>query len=157
MAFGLMCCCFFTALERASCSSSSDSSVVSAARDLRLNRRQIFFSRPSSVFLISCLRSHPRGILAIGREFGSRCAVSVSSHVWWKDARVARLRGEGTMAGDGRVRMLEYMICYIIMNTRPQTLLVVRRRIVGCACRPVGRQRRPQQQSSKHGAAGTPV
>jgi hypothetical protein len=118
MAFGLMCCCFLTARDRASCSSSLSSSATSEARDLKPTLRHIFFSLPSPLFFVSCLRSHPRGILATGRELGSRSAASVSFHVWLKDARVARLRGEGTMAASRQVTVYRNVRRYIIMNIR---------------------------------------
>jgi len=104
MALGLMCWRLLTALERASCSSSSSASscVVLSLRDLRLNLRQIFFSFPWPTLLTSCLRSQPRGILASGSVLGSKNAASVSSQVVLKVVVVvvvgaARLRGEGTM------------------------------------------------------------
>lgn len=102
IAFGLTRCSFFTALERESTSSSSSSPVASGARDLKLNRRQIFLALPSPTFFTSCLRSQPRGILERGSEPVSRKAASVSSHVWLNAGPVvvgaARLRGDGTMA-----------------------------------------------------------
>jgi hypothetical protein len=117
-----MCCCLLTALERASFSSSSSSSAVSGARDLVLTLRQIFFSRPSSVFFVSGLRSHPRGILATGRELGSNRVVLVSSHVWLNDARVTRFRGEGTMTSRWHVKMPRNIECYIIINTSTERM-----------------------------------
>jgi hypothetical protein len=44
---------------------------------------------------------------------------------------------------------------YVLMNTEPAASVDRRWRRVGCACRPVGRQRRPQQQSSKHAPHGS--
>jgi hypothetical protein len=41
------------------------------------------------------------------------------------------------------------------MNTQPAASVDGRWRRAGCACRPVGRQRRPQQQSSKHAPHGS--
>jgi hypothetical protein len=115
IALGLRCCRFLTALDRASCSSSSSTPVVSSARDLRPTLRQIFFS---SVFFVSCLRSQPRGILATGSEPGSREAVSVSFHVCANGARGARLRGEGTISNDRWVRMLRGKRYYTGANMR---------------------------------------
>jgi hypothetical protein len=122
MALGLMCCCFLTARDRASCSSSLCSSAASEARDLRLNLRQIFFSLSSPDFFVSCLRSHPRGILATGRALGSSSAASVSSHVWLKDARGTRLRGEGTMARGRPVMMSRNVKCYIVTIIRGERM-----------------------------------
>jgi hypothetical protein len=123
-----------TALDRASCSSSSSTSVVSSTRDFRPTLRQIFFARPSSVFLVSCLRSQPRGILTTGSEPGSRAAVSVSFHVWSNGARGARLRGEGTMLCDRRLRMLRDMRYYTGANIRTGGRRGIPS-VVGCACR----------------------
>lgn len=97
MALGLMCCRLLTARDRASCSSSSPCSGGGTPRARRLIRRHIFFSFPSPNLLISCFRSHPRGTLATGSALGSRKEASVSSHVCWKGAGCARLRGEGAM------------------------------------------------------------
>lgn len=114
MAFGLRCCSFLTALDRASGSSSSSSAGLEA-RDLRSKRRQIFFSFPSPSFFTSFLRSQARGILASGRVFGSRNAASLWAHVWSKPAACAgwaRLRGEGTMAATGYIMLrLTISIC----------------------------------------------
>jgi hypothetical protein len=117
-----MFCCLLTALDRESCSSSSSSTVVSGARDFKVVLRHIFFSRPSCVLLVSCLRSHPRGILATGSEFGSSRAASVSSHVWLNDARVARLHGDATMMCTRHVKMPRNRECYIIRNTSTKRL-----------------------------------
>jgi hypothetical protein len=137
IALGLTCCCLLTARDCASCSCSCSSSIVSVARDRRLNLRQIILSLPSSVLLTSCLRSHPRGILATGKAFGSRKAASVWSHVWSKEARCARLCGEGTMAGGDGIMMLD-SIEYRLVTCTPCTETVLRRcGIVGSACRPV--------------------
>lgn len=132
IALGLTCCLLFVARDRTSCSSSLSSSAVSGARDLRLTLRQIFLARPSSVFLVSCLRSHPRGILTTGRELGSSKAASVSSHVWLKDARVTRFRGEGTMVTRRHVRMPRSIECYTSTNISRERMLGegVERRVV---------------------------
>ena len=116
MALGLILCRLFTARDCASWSSSSVSSSCTLL-ERKLILRQMLLGFPSLACLTSRLRSQPRGMRATGRALGSRCAVSVSCHVWVKGVGGRRLRGDASrLRGDGTMAPETGKGCWLVFR-----------------------------------------